>query len=156
MVSDAGTPTISDPAFKLVREAHKHQIAVVPIPGANAAIAAISVAGLPTDSFVFEGFLPHKKGRKARWEKLATEDRTIILYESPFRVIKTLEEIEANLGNRMVVIGRELTKKFEQILSGSVSEITQYFKKNAPRGEFVILIAGKRYHEKQTTNDEEE
>lgn len=156
VVSDAGTPTISDPAFKLVREAHRRQIAIVPVPGANAAIAAISAAGLPTDSFVFEGFLPHKKGRKTRWEKLATEERTIVLYESPFRVIKTLEEIQHHLGNRTVVIARELTKKFEQILSGSVSEIIQHFKKNAPRGEFVILITGKRYHEKQTANNDEE
>ena len=100
VVSDSGTPTISDPAFKLVREARKNGIAVVPVPGPNAALAALAVSGLPTDSFVFEGFLPHKKGRQSAWKKLAEEDRTIILYESPFRIVKALTEIGEFMGCR--------------------------------------------------------
>ncbi|KAB2880520.1 16S rRNA (cytidine(1402)-2'-O)-methyltransferase [bacterium] len=148
VVSDSGTPTISDPAFKLVREARAQGVAVVPVPGANAAMAAISVSGLPTDSFIFEGFLPHKKGRQTAWKKLAEEDRTIVLYESPHRVLKTLTEIQEHLGERHVVIARELTKKFEEILQGSSSELKTHFEKHEPRGEFVILITGKKYFEK--------
>ncbi len=149
VVSDSGTPTISDPAFKLVREARKEGIPVVPVPGANAALAAISVSGLPTDSFVFEGFLPHKKGRQSAWKVLAEEDRTIILYESPYRVMKTLTEIEEYMGPRHVVIARELTKKFEEVIQGSPEELRAHFEKHEPRGEFVILIAGKKYFEKR-------
>ncbi|MBL7995736.1 16S rRNA (cytidine(1402)-2'-O)-methyltransferase [bacterium] len=148
VVSDSGTPTISDPAFKLVREARTQGITVVPVPGANAALAAISVSGLPTDSFIFEGFLPHKKGRQTAWKKLADEDRTIILYESPHRVLKTLAEIQEYLGERHVVIARELTKKFEEVLQGTPSELKAHFEKLEPRGEFVILITGKKYFEK--------
>ena len=148
VVSDSGTPTISDPAFKLVREARAQGVAVVPVPGANAAMAAISVSGLPTDSFIFEGFLPHKKGRQTAWKKLAEEDRTIILYESPHRVLKTLTEIQEHLGERHVVIARELTKKFEEMIQGTSSELKAHFEKHEPRGEFVILITGKKYFEK--------
>lgn len=148
VVSDSGTPTISDPAFKLVREARKQGFTVMPVPGANAALAAISVSGLPTDRFVFEGFLPHKKGRRSAWKKLAEEDRTIILYESPYRVVKTLAEVSEFLGDRHVVIARELTKKFEEVLQGTVSELRAHFEKHEPKGEFVILISGKKYFEK--------
>lgn len=148
VVCDSGTPTISDPAFKLVREARKERITVVPVPGANAALAAISVSGLPTDSFIFEGFLPHKKGRQTAWKKLTEEDRTIILYESPYRILKTLSEIQEYLGERPVVIARELTKKFEEVLQGTPAELKSYFEKHEPRGEFVILISGKKYFEK--------
>ncbi len=149
VVSDAGTPTISDPAFKLVREAHEQKIPVVPVPGANAALAALAASGLPTDSFVFEGFLPHKKGRRTAWEQLTTEDRTVVLYESPYRMLKTLSEIEKYLGDRPVVVARELTKKFEEIRHGTAGELKKYFEKTNLRGEFVILIVGKRYFEKR-------
>jgi 16S rRNA (cytidine1402-2'-O)-methyltransferase len=149
VVSDSGTPTISDPAFKLVREARKNGIAVVPVPGPNAALAALAVSGLPTDSFVFEGFLPHKKGRQGAWKKLAEEDRTIILYESPFRIVKALTEIGEFMGDRHVVIARELTKKFEEVLQGKAAELRAHFEKHEPKGEFVILIAGKSYFEKR-------
>ncbi len=149
VVSDSGTPTISDPAFKLVREARDKGIPVVPVPGANAALSAIAVSGLPTDSFVFEGFLPHKKGRQSAWKKLAEEDRTIVLYESPFRIVKALMEIEEHMGKRHIVIARELTKKFEEILQGSAAELRAHFENNEPKGEFVILIAGKSYFEKR-------
>lgn len=148
VVSDSGTPTISDPAFKLVREARKNEIPVVPVPGPNAAVSALAVSGLPTDSFVFEGFLPHKKGRQSAWKKLAEEDRTIIIYESPFRVVKALTEIGEFMGDRHVVIARELTKKFEEVLQGTAAELRTHFEKNEPKGEFVILIAGKSYFEK--------
>ncbi len=148
VVSDAGTPTVSDPAFRLVREARRHSIPVVPVPGACAAIAAVCAAGLPTDRFVFEGFLPLKKGRKTRWTELQNEDRTIILYESPHRLLKTLGEIHDFLGDRPVVVARELTKKFEEIKRGTAAEMLAHFQKHPPRGEFVVLIAGRRYAEK--------
>ena len=148
VVSDAGTPTISDPAFKLVREAREKKIPVVPVPGANAALAALCAAGLPTDSFVFAGFLPQKKGRRGAWQKMVEEDRTIILYESPFRILKMLEEIETHFGGRTIVVARELTKKFEEFLEGSAAELKKHFEKHPPRGEFVILITGKKYFEK--------
>lgn len=148
VVSDAGTPTISDPAFRLVREAQQHGIPVVPVPGACAAIAAVCAGGLPTDRFVFEGFLPLKKGRKTRWTEFQNEDRTIVLYESPHRLLKTLKEIHEFLGDRPIVVARELTKKFEEIVRGTASEVLTYFQKSAPRGEFVVLIAGHRYSEK--------
>jgi 16S rRNA (cytidine1402-2'-O)-methyltransferase len=145
VVSDAGTPTVSDPAFRLVREARRHGIPVVPVPGACAAIAAVCAGGLPTDRFVFEGFLPLKKGRKTRWTELQNEDRTIVLYESPHRLLKTLGEIHDFLGDRPVVVARELTKKFEEINRGTAAEMLAHFQKNPPRGEFVVLIAGRRY-----------
>lgn len=148
VVSDAGTPTISDPAFRLVREARQHGIPVVPVPGACAAIAAVCAGGLPTDRFVFEGFLPLKKGRKTRWAELQNEDRTIVLYESPQRLLKTLGEIHDFLGDRPVVVARELTKKFEEIIHGTAAEMLTHFQKHPPRGEFVVLIAGRRYAEK--------
>ncbi len=148
VVSDAGTPTISDPAFKLVRAVRESGIKVIPIPGPTAAMAALCASGLPTDSFVFEGFLPQKKGRQTRWKKLAEEDRTIILYESPYRIIKMLEEIQEHLGERPVVLGRELTKIFEEFLTGTATELLSHFEKHPPKGEFVVMIAGKRYFER--------
>jgi 16S rRNA (cytidine1402-2'-O)-methyltransferase len=154
VVSDAGTPTISDPAFKLVRAAREKNIFVVPVPGANAALAALAASGLPTDSFVFEGFLPHKKGRRSKWEELSHEDRTIVLYESPYRMLKTLSEIEKYFGLRWVVVARELTKKFEEIRQGTAAGLREHFEKNIPKGEFVILIAGKKYFEKRQSRNE--
>jgi len=142
VVSDAGTPGISDPAFYLVREALAQSIPIIPIPGASAFISALIVSGLPTDRFVFEGFLPQKKGRKTKWESLLTESRTIILYESPHRILKTLAEIATYFGDRQVVVARELTKKFEEIVRGPVSLVLEELSKKPTRGEYVVIIEG--------------
>lgn len=144
VVSDAGTPGISDPAFYLVREALAQSIPIIPIPGASAFISALIVSGLPTDRFVFEGFLPQKKGRKTKWESLLTESRTIILYESPHRVLKTLAEIATYFGDRQVVVARELTKKFEEIVRGPVRLVLEELSKKPTRGEYVVIIEGFR------------
>ena len=140
LISDAGTPGISDPAYKLIREAIAEEITIESIPGPTALIAAIVSSGLPTDRFIFEGFLPSKKGRKKRLMSLVNQDATIIFYESPYRLIKTLEEINEIIGNRPAVIARELTKMNEEIIRGTVSEILSYFTNKKPRGEFVIMI----------------
>lgn len=146
LMSDAGTPGISDPGFLLVRECIKNNIEVECLPGPTAFIPALVQSGLPCERFVFEGFLPHKKGRKTKFEALAHEDRTIILYESPYRVIKTLEQIIEYLGaERRVCVSRELTKKFEENVRGTVKEVLEYFKTKEPKGEFVIIIAGKNF-----------
>ena len=142
LVTDAGTPGISDPAFVLVREAVKAQINIVPVPGPTAAIAGLTVSGLPTDRFVFEGFLPAKKGRKTRLEALSREPRTIILYEAPHRLIRTLGDLKAFWGNRNIAVCRELTKKFEEIRRGSIEEILEAFSEKNIRGEFVLIIEG--------------
>lgn len=145
LVSDAGTPGVSDPGFLIVRECLKHDIRVVPVPGASALLAALTVSGLPSDRFVFEGFLPHKKGRKTRIESFKDEERTIILYESPHRIVRTLQELRDALGARQAVIGRELTKKFEEVVRGSLYELEQHFESKPIKGEFVIIIAGSKY-----------
>jgi len=142
LVSDAGTPGISDPAFHIVQQALENGIAIIPIPGPAAFIAALVASGLPTDRFVFEGFLPLKKGRKTKFELLKSENRTIIIYESPHRIIKTLTDIQTALGNRHVVIARELTKKFEEIVRGAVSSVLTELTKKSPRGEYVVIIEG--------------
>ncbi|MBI3111083.1 MAG: 16S rRNA (cytidine(1402)-2'-O)-methyltransferase [Ignavibacteriales bacterium] len=142
VVSDAGTPGISDPAFYLVREALAQSIPIIPIPGASAFISALIVSGLPTDRFVFEGFLPQKKGRKTKWESLLTESRTIVVYESPHRILKTLAEIATYFGDRRVVVARELTKKFEEIVRGPVSLVLEELSKKPTRGEYVVIIEG--------------
>jgi 16S rRNA (cytidine1402-2'-O)-methyltransferase len=136
-------PGISDPGFLLIREAVKEGLNVVTLPGAVAAIVALVNSGLPCDTFVYEGFLPHKKGKQTKIRSLADEKRTTIFYESPHRIIKTLVMIQELLGeDRGVVIGRELTKKFEEYVRGTVTEVLAYFEINAPKGEFVLLIAG--------------
>ena len=142
LVSDAGTPGISDPAFHIVQQALENGISIIPIPGPAAFIAALVASGLPTDRFVFEGFLPLKKGRKTKFELLKSENRTIIIYESPHRIIKTLTDIQTALGNRHVVIARELTKKFEEIVRGAVSSVLTELTKKSPRGEYVVIIEG--------------
>jgi len=142
VVSDAGTPGISDPAYRIVRESIDNGIPVVPIPGPSALLAALVVSGLPTNSFVFEGFLPLKKGRKTKMESLKSEERTIILYESPHRIVKTLTELQQRLGDREIVVAREISKKFEEFLRGTTSEVLNKLTSSGPRGEFVILIAG--------------
>lgn len=143
LVSDAGTPGISDPSYNLVNQAVKNKIRAVSIPGPTAVISALVVSGLPTNRYVFEGFLPVKKGRKSRFEQLENETRTIILYESPHRLLKTLSQIQTFLGNRQIAVCRELTKKFEEIIRGSVSEVADIFLKTKIRGEFVLVIQGK-------------
>jgi len=142
VVSDAGTPGISDPAYYLVRRAAEAFIPVVPIPGATAAVAGLTVSGLPTDRFVFEGFLPVKKGRKSRLEALARETRTIILYEAPHRLLRTLSDLLEVLGDRTTAVCRELTKKFEETLRGPISEIIRVFSERKPKGEFILIIKG--------------
>jgi len=142
LVSDAGTPGISDPAYRIVKESIDHGIAVVPIPGASALLAALVVSGLPTNNFVFEGFLPFKKGRKTKLESLKFEKRTIVLYESPHRIIKTLHELIDHLGDRQLVVAREVSKKFEEFLRGRASEVLERLSLSSPRGEFVVLIQG--------------
>lgn len=140
VVTDAGTPGISDPAYKLIRATIENHIKVESIPGASASVTALSASGLPTDRFLFEGFLPHRKGRRKKLERLANLEATIIFYESPMRLIRTLNDILEFLGDRPAVIGRELTKVHEEYQRGKVSELINYFKENKPRGEFVVMI----------------
>lgn len=142
VVSDAGTPGISDPAYVVVQKAIEHSIPLVSIPGPAAFISALIVSGLPTHSFVFEGFLPQKKGRKTKLEALAKESRTIVLYESPHRIVKTLNEINSYFGHREVVVARELTKKFEEVVRGPIAAVVREISSKPPRGEYVIVIAG--------------
>jgi len=142
LVSDAGTPGISDPAHSIICAAIEQEIRIIPLPGATAFIPALIASGLPTHEFTFAGFLPHKKGRKTKLEKLRTEERTVVLYESVHRIEKTLKDILAFFGDRRIVIGRELTKKFEEIRRGNVSEILANFSEQTVKGEFVVVIAG--------------
>lgn len=143
LVSDAGTPAISDPGFLLVRACHENEILVECLPGATAFVPALVVSGFPTDSFVFEGFLPPKKGRKTKLETLAEEPRTIILYESPHRILKTLEELATYFGSdRKISLSRELTKLHEENLRGSISEILAIFAGRQVKGEIVLVIEG--------------
>ncbi|MGL4308335.1 16S rRNA (cytidine(1402)-2'-O)-methyltransferase [Cetobacterium sp. SF1] len=142
VVTDAGTPCISDPGWELVDAAHKAGIQVVPVPGASAMIAAASVAGISTRRLAMEGFLPKKKGRQTLLKKLATEERTIIIYESPYRIEKTLRDIETFMGVREVVIVREITKIYEEILRGTTTELIEKISKNPLKGEIVLLVKG--------------
>lgn len=145
LVSDAGTPSISDPGFLLVRECIKQSISVRCLAGPSAFVVALAVSGLPTDRFYFEGFLPRKKGRKTKFEFLEQLDCTIIIYESPHRILKTLNDIQQYLGGRAVSVSRELTKKFEETLRGSPQELILHFEKKQPKGEFVICIGKQGY-----------
>ena len=142
LVSDAGTPGISDPAFHIVQQALDRNIPIIPIPGPTAFISALITSGLPTDRFIFEGFLPQKKGRKTKFESLKSEERTMIFYESPHRIMKTLTEIHSYFGDRKVVVARELTKKFEEIVRGSVESVILELGKKQPKGEYVIVVDG--------------
>lgn len=142
LISDAGTPAISDPGFYLVREAIKHDIAVECLPGATAFVPALVNSGFPTDRFCFEGFLPLKKGRQTRYKQLAEEERTIILYESPHRFMKTLDEMATYFGNeRQISVSRELTKMFEETVRGNVADVKLYFEAHPVKGEFVICVS---------------
>jgi 16S rRNA (cytidine1402-2'-O)-methyltransferase len=144
LISDAGTPSISDPGFLLVRACQEHEISVECLPGPTALIPALVNSALPSDRFVFEGFLPPKKGRKARLESIGNESKTVILYESPHRLLKTLEQLREVLGGeRKASISRELTKLHQETVNGTLSELIDYYKKNTIKGELVIVIAGK-------------
>lgn len=146
LVSDAGTPGISDPGFLLVRTCVENGIEVETLPGATAFVPALVQSGLPCDRFCFEGFLPQKKGRHKRLEELSGETRTIIFYESPFRVVKCLEQLAETFGGeRRVSVSREISKKFEQTVRGTLSEVVEYFRVHEPKGEFVIVLAGADY-----------
>ena len=140
LISDAGTPTISDPGYGLIRDCIKHDIVIVPIPGVSAITAAMSVSGLPSDSFTFVGFLPQKKGRLKKIELLKNIENTIILFESPYRLEKTLNQLLEHLGNRSVVVGRELTKLYEEVIRGNLTDVIKYFSKSKVKGEIVIMI----------------
>lgn len=145
LVSDAGTPGISDPGFLLIRECLKRGARVECLPGPTALIPALVHSGFPTDRFVFEGFLPHKKGKQTVLKRLALEDRTIVAYESPHRLVKTLEEIKTFFGaERRVSVSREMTKIHEETVTGSVNEVLEHFQKKEVKGEIVIVIDGKK------------
>jgi 16S rRNA (cytidine1402-2'-O)-methyltransferase len=143
LVSEAGTPLISDPGYRLVQLAISQQITVIPIPGPSAVVTGLSVAGLPTDRFVFEGFLPKKPGkRRRRLEALREEPRTLVFYESARRVRDLLNEMQAQWGNRRVVVARELTKKFEAILRGRITEVQTQLEERPPQGEVTLVVEG--------------
>lgn len=144
LITDAGTPGISDPGFMLARAAAEADIKVESLPGATAFVPALVKSGLPSDKFVFEGFLPHKKGRQTRLKILSEEPRTMVFYESPHRLMKTLEQFAEYMSpDRQVSVSREITKKFEETVTGSVSEVIEHFKEGTIKGEFVIVLAGK-------------
>ena len=145
LITDAGTPAISDPGFLLVRECVKNNIEIDCLPGATAFVPALVNSGLPCEKFVFEGFLPQKKGRQTRLKLLAEEERTMVFYESPYRVLKTLQQFAEFIGeDRQVSVSREITKKFEETIRGTVSEVLTHFENKDPKGEFVIVLEGKR------------
>ncbi len=145
LISDAGTPAISDPGFLLVRECVKEGIEVDCLPGATACVPALVNSGLPNEKFVFEGFLPVKKGRKTRLKLLAEEERTMVFYESPHRIIKTINQFVEFFGeNRKASVSREISKMFEETIRGGVVEILRHFNEKKPKGEFVIVVEGKK------------
>ncbi|OGU46248.1 MAG: 16S rRNA (cytidine(1402)-2'-O)-methyltransferase [Ignavibacteria bacterium GWB2_36_8] len=145
LVSDAGTPSISDPGVRLISEAIKNEIKIIPVPGVSALVTALTISGLPTDSFVFEGFLPQKKGRRTKLKQLAGEERTIVLYESTYRIEKLIKELNEFMQERYIVICRELTKKFEEVRRGFPKELLETFNKSINKGEFVVIIAPKNW-----------
>ncbi|PSR55245.1 16S rRNA (cytidine(1402)-2'-O)-methyltransferase [Adhaeribacter arboris] len=143
LISDAGTPAISDPGFLLVRECLKSGVAVECLPGPTAFVPALVKSGFSTDRFTFEGFLPIKKGRQTRLQSLSTEERTLIFYESPHRILKTLEQFKETFGEgRMVSVSRELTKLFEETITGTLTEVLAIFQQKSIKGEFVIVLEG--------------
>lgn len=157
LISDAGTPGISDPGFLLVRACLEAGIDVETLPGATAFVPALVQSGFPCDRFCFEGFLPQKKGRNKHLQALAAEPRTMIFYESPFRVVKTLEQFAEVFGaDRMVSVSRELTKKFEQTVRGTLAGVAAHFREHAPKGEFVIVLSGLPKPGRGRERDEEE
>jgi len=148
LISDAGTPTISDPGYRLVRQAHLDNIKITAIPGPSSVINALVVSGLPTDHFYFEGFLPRKKGRLTRFKFLASLPSTVIIFESPMRLIKTLKDIDKYIGNRIICVCREMTKMHEEIFRGSTWKTLNHFQnKKTIKGEIVILISKEGYED---------
>src|SRR5699024_8251299 len=149
IISDAGMPGISDPGFLAVRAAHQNGHTVSVIPGPDAATTALVASGLPSDKYVFEGFLPQKKGRQKRLKQLVDEERTIVFYESPYRLQKLLEELRKYMGDeRMVAVCRELTKKFEEIVRGSLKSVSGIFEARKDiKGEIVVVVAPQNYSE---------
>ena len=144
LITDAGTPGISDPGFLLVRECRRHQIEVETLPGATAFVPALVNSGLPCERFVFEGFLPQKKGRSTRLDELASESRTMIFYESPLRLAKTLRQLADVFGDdREASVSREISKMHNSTHNGTLPELAQYFEKNGAKGEIVIVVEGK-------------
>jgi 16S rRNA (cytidine1402-2'-O)-methyltransferase len=156
LVTDAGTPAISDPGFFLVREAYRREIKVVPIGGISALTAAVSICPIPIRYFHFEGFLPQKKGRQTRLKTLARLDAAVVLYESPHRILKLLDEIEVYFGNPTVMIARELTKVFEEILVGSLSEMKAKLSSKKLLGEFVVIVGEGDLPQESLFEDESE
>ena len=157
LVSDAGTPGISDPGFLLVRTCVEAGIEVETLPGATALVPALVQSGFPCDRFCFEGFLPQKKGRAKQLQSLDDEERTMVFYESPYRVVKCLEQFAEVFGSeRRVSVSRELTKKFEQTVRGTVAEVLEHFRTTEPKGEFVIVLAGKPKPKRELPDEETE
>ena len=145
LITDAGTPAISDPGFLLVRACVENQIEVDCLPGATAFVPALVNSGLPCDRFTFEGFLPQKKGRQTRLKALATESKTMIFYESPYRIVKSLQQFGEYMGlDRRVSVSREISKKFEETIRGTLAEVIAHFTEKEPKGEFVIVLEGHR------------
>jgi 16S rRNA (cytidine1402-2'-O)-methyltransferase len=143
LVTDAGTPGISDPGFLLVRACVKAEVEIMTLPGATAFVPALVNSGLPCDRFYFEGFLPHKKGRQKRLQFLATVDQSIVFYESPYRIVKTLTQMGEFFGQeRQASVSREISKIYEETLRGTLAELTDHFTKKQPKGEFVIIVDG--------------
>lgn len=157
LVSDAGTPGISDPGFLLARTCIEHGLEIETLPGPTAFVPALIQSGFPADRFCFEGFLPQKKGRNKRLEQLREESRTMIFYESPFRVVKTLEQFTEFFGaDRPVSVSRELTKKFEETVRGTLAEVADHFLAREPKGEFVIVVSGAPGRRKSNQQEEDE
>ncbi len=143
LISDAGTPSISDPGYLITKNCIEQGIEVECLPGATAFVPALVMSGFTTDRFCFEGFLPHKKGRQTRLLSLKDETRTIIFYESPHRILKTLTQIQEFIGERNVAVVREISKVYQEVVRGSIPTVIEFFKKKQPKGEFVLLVAGK-------------
>jgi 16S rRNA (cytidine1402-2'-O)-methyltransferase len=157
LVSDAGTPAVSDPGFLLVRECIKYGITIECLPGPTAFVPALVNSGLPSDRFTFEGFLPHKKGRQTRLQNLVNEDRTMIFYESPHRLLKALQQFSEYFGaDRQACVSRELTKIYEENVRGTVQEIIAYFSEKTVKGEIVIIVAGKTEEKKKQVDYSDE
>lgn len=153
LISDAGTPGISDPGFLLIRGCLDKNISVSCLPGATAFVPALVASGFPCDRFVFEGFLPHKKGRQTAWLNTAQEERTTVFYESPHRLRKFLEEAEQFCGQeRKICVGREISKMYEEFVRGNISEVKNHFAVHEPRGEIVVVLSGKEKEEKVKKN----
>lgn len=155
LVSDAGTPSISDPGFMLVRECVQLGVDVECLPGATAFVPALVNSGLPSDKFCFEGFLPPKKGRQTRLKELSPETRTVIFYESPYRLVKTLTQLSENMGSdRRVSVSREISKLHEETVRGTLAEVISHFSMNDPKGEIVIVLAGLNDKKEKEKNNE--